>query len=207
MAEEVTVAQARKKWTQLVRRYLELKVLFGRNFLCVLTLCVFCSHNMYSDCMSAFIFMVTSFIISVAVGLFVIDTDLCYHAQGPDSEEPKDEMSKDSFQGDPHLITSDLGTWRFFPSMHSVMEAIKATSPDGGAKSRRSPEYTCEFSFLVIFMVIGFPVAKFKNFFSICISLSPTQFVFFNSLMCFACDRTFLMLSIYILCLKIRMIQ
>lgn len=26
MSEEVTVAQARKKWTQLVRRYLELKV-------------------------------------------------------------------------------------------------------------------------------------------------------------------------------------
>ena len=29
MSDEVTVAQARKKWTQLVRRYLELKVLCG----------------------------------------------------------------------------------------------------------------------------------------------------------------------------------
>ncbi|MPC18169.1 hypothetical protein E2C01_011045 [Portunus trituberculatus] len=87
MAEEVTVAQARKKWTQLVRRYLELK--------------------------------------------------------GPDSEETKEEMSKDSFQGDPRVITGDLSvTWGFFSSMHNVMEAIKATSPDGGAKSRRSPEYT-----------------------------------------------------------------
>lgn len=35
MSEEVTVAQARKKWTQLVRRYLELKVLCGWGVLCL----------------------------------------------------------------------------------------------------------------------------------------------------------------------------
>lgn len=81
------------------------------------------------------------------VGLFVLGNDVCFHVQGPDNEETKDESGKEDYQGDPNLITSDLveGNWLFFPAMHSVMEAIKATSPDGGAKSRRSPEYTCEY--------------------------------------------------------------
>ena len=34
--------------------------------------------------------------------------------------------------------------WMFFSEMHAVMEAIKATSPDGGTKSRKSPEYICK---------------------------------------------------------------
>ena len=72
---------------------------------------------------------------------------MCFSSsQGPDNEDTKEKIEKDSYQGDPNIITSDLveGNWYFFPAMHSVMEAIKATSPDGGAKSRRSPEYTCE---------------------------------------------------------------
>ncbi|KAK8734365.1 hypothetical protein OTU49_006151 [Cherax quadricarinatus] len=83
MSEEVTVAEARKKWTQLVRRYLELK--------------------------------------------------------GPDAED-----HKPAYGSTETLISNDVieAGWLFFGPMHSVMESIKATSPDGGAKSRRSPEYT-----------------------------------------------------------------
>lgn len=45
MSEEVTVAQARKKWTQLVRRYLELKVYFR---LMIIMLCMTLSSNCIS---------------------------------------------------------------------------------------------------------------------------------------------------------------
>ncbi|XP_042855794.1 splicing factor, arginine/serine-rich 19-like [Penaeus japonicus] len=83
MSEEVTPAQARKKWTQLVRRYLEFKGPYG-------------------------------------------------------------ESGRPIFTANPSMITPDLndGGWLFYSSMHAVMEAIKATSPDGGTKTRKSPEYT-----------------------------------------------------------------
>lgn len=66
--------------------------------------------------------------------------------QGPDNEEKKDETRKLEYSENASLSASDLveGNWLFFSAMHNVMEAIKATSPDGGAKSRRSPEYICE---------------------------------------------------------------
>ncbi|ROT66893.1 hypothetical protein C7M84_015085 [Penaeus vannamei] len=83
MSEEITPAQARKKWTQLVRRYLEFKGPYG-------------------------------------------------------------ESGRPMFTSNPSMITPDLndGGWLFYSSMHAVMEAIKATSPDGGTKTRKSPEYT-----------------------------------------------------------------
>lgn len=64
--------------------------------------------------------------------------------------------AKPSYDENPQIITGDImpndgngvggrdSVWFFYPAVHSVMEAIKATSPDGGTKSRRSPEYTCE---------------------------------------------------------------
>lgn len=64
--------------------------------------------------------------------------------------------TKPSFDENPQVITGDImpnngndvegkdGVWLFYTAVHRVMEAIKATSPDGGTKSRRSPEYTCE---------------------------------------------------------------
>lgn len=62
--------------------------------------------------------------------------------QGPDTED-----HKPGYGDSQNLITGDFrGGWLFYSTMHSVMESIKATSPDGGTKSRRSPEYTCKFS-------------------------------------------------------------
>lgn len=84
--------------------------------------------------------------------------------QGPDNDENKDGRRNAC------LITSDLvdGNWPFFSPMHSVMEAIKATSPDGGAKSRRSPEYTCKcplhVSVCVCMLCLGFSEPCNGNF-------------------------------------------
>lgn len=76
----------------------------------------------------------------------IVLNDMFLDVQGPDNDENKDEGRKDGYSEDQCLVTSDFvdGSWPFFSAMHSVMEAIKATSPDGGAKSRRSPEYTCK---------------------------------------------------------------
>ncbi|CAL4067610.1 unnamed protein product, partial [Meganyctiphanes norvegica] len=73
----VTASAARKKWTQLVRRYLEMK--------------------------------------------------------GPDGEEDKPKIENGEVEND---------GWPFFEQMDQVMEIIKATSPDGYTKTRKSPEYT-----------------------------------------------------------------
>lgn len=81
---------------------------------------------------------------------FISNDDMSLVVQGPDNDEKKEEGRKD-YSANACFISSDLveGGWPFFPTMHSVMEAIKATSPDGGTKSRRSPEYTCKCLFCV----------------------------------------------------------
>lgn len=71
---------------------------------------------------------------------------------------PYGESGRPMFTSNPSMITPDLndGGWLFYSSMHAVMEAIKATSPDGGTKTRKSPEYTCKRECYVLFCCFAF---------------------------------------------------
>lgn len=97
---------------------------------------------------------------------------MCLDVQGPDNDENKEERRNAC------LITSDLvdGSWPFFSPMHSVMEAIKATSPDGGAKSRRSPEYTCKCPLCVCVCVCMLCLGSIKSCFWVMKILSDEAF-------------------------------